>query len=588
MRNAETVLGIIHDRGRRNLPIEDVYRQLFNPDLFLRAYGRIYQNDGAMTRGATEETVDGMSLEKIKTLIEKIRYERFRWTPVRRTYIPKKNGKLRPLGLPTWSDKLIQEVMRSLLEAYYEPQFANHAHGFRPNRGCHTALRSIETWNGVNWFIEGDIKGCYDNIDHDILLSTLREKIHDNRFIRLLENLLKAGYLEQWDYKPTLSGTPQGGIISPILSNIYLDKLDKFVENVLIPRFTKGKHRKINPAYHTLQIRKHYWKKKGNATKARELRKAAQQLPSQDMADPDFRRLRYVRYADDFLLGFSGPKAEAEEIKEQLRKFLKEELELELSEEKTLITHASTKAARFLGYEIKRFLDNTRHDQNGRRCINQGINLRVPKDVVRKKCQLYTRDGKPTHRPELVRNSDYSIVSLYQSQYRGIVQYYALAHNIHILSQLRWVTLTSLLRTLAWKYKANVNEIVKRYKSTVKTSEGPRRCFEVRVEREGKKPLVARFDGIPLKRHKWAEIKDLPKTQYVEYIRTELVQRMLADECELCGSATKCEVHHVRKLADLNVKGQKEKPNWMKAMAASHRKTLIVCQKCHKAIHAGR
>src|SRR5436305_7085304 len=211
MRNADTTLAIIRERGKRGLHLEDVYRRLYNPDLYLRAYGRIYRNAGAMTRGTTEETVDGMSLEKIHKIIDLLRCERYRWTPVRRINIPKRNGKTRPLGIPTWSDKMLQEVMRSLMEAYYEPQFSPNSHGFRPKKGCHTALKDIfHGWTGMKWFIEGDIKGCFDNIDHTILLSILREKFHDNRFLTLIENLLEAGYLEQWNYYPTLTGTPQG------------------------------------------------------------------------------------------------------------------------------------------------------------------------------------------------------------------------------------------------------------------------------------------------------------------------------------------------------------------------------------------
>jgi group II intron reverse transcriptase/maturase len=250
MRDAETTLVIIRERGRRGLHLEDVYRRLYNPDLYLRAYGRIYRNDGALTKGTTDETLDGMSLERILTVIELLRHERYRWDPVRRTYLPKKGGKLRPLGIPTGSDKLLQEVMRSLLEAYYEPQFSPNSHGFRPGRGCHTALKDIyHAWTGTKWFIEGDIKGCFDDIDHQILLSILCEKIHDNRFLILVENLLKAGYLEQWDYRPTLSGTPQGGIISPLLANIYLDRLDEFVERTLIPEYTRGGGKRSNPEY---------------------------------------------------------------------------------------------------------------------------------------------------------------------------------------------------------------------------------------------------------------------------------------------------------------------------------------------------
>jgi retron-type reverse transcriptase len=217
MRDADTILTIIRERGGRGLPLEDVYRQLYNPALYLRAYGRIYRNDGAMTHGVTVETVDGMSLEKIQAIIESLKAERYRWTPVRRTYIEKKGStKLRPLGIPTWSDKLLQEVVRSLLEAYYEPQFSPSSHGFRPGLGCHTALTTIQRrWSATTWFIEGDISKCFDSLGHPTLLAILSEKIHDNRFLRLIENLLKAGYLEDWKYGHTFSGAPQGGVATP-------------------------------------------------------------------------------------------------------------------------------------------------------------------------------------------------------------------------------------------------------------------------------------------------------------------------------------------------------------------------------------
>jgi group II intron reverse transcriptase/maturase len=587
MRNAATVLGIIRERGKQGLPLEDVYRQLYNPDLYLEGYDKIRRNDGAMTKGTTQETVDGMSLEKINRLIDDLRHERYRWTPVRRVYIPKSNGKKRPLGIPSWSDKLLQEVMRAILEAYYEPQFSHCSHGFRPKRGCHTALREIQKWNGTTWCIEGDIKGCFDNIDHAVLLSILKEKIHDNRFIRLIENLLKAGYMEEWRYYKTLSGSPQGGIISPILANIYLDRLDEYVETVLLPTHNKSERRKRNKEWGALQMRMLREKWKGNVTAYKELRKQLQRMPSYDMTDPDFRRLRYVRYADDFLLGFIGPKGEAHAIKEQLRRYLAEGLQLELSEEKTLITHVMTERARFLGYEITRFHEDTRHDKDGRRSINGEISLQIPKDVVQARCQLYMKNGKAHHRAELINNDDYTIISDYQGQYRGYVQYYILAHNIHDLSQLRWVMLTSLLKTLAAKHQASVNSIVKRCKSTVQTADGRLRCFEVKVEREGKRPLVARFGGIALKRQPRGHIEDVPTTITIKPGRSELVQRLLADTCELCGSNEKCQVHHIRKLADLKQKGRKEKPLWVRTMVARRRKTLIVCHNCHWDIHRG-
>ena len=239
MQEAEVVLDVLRERGRKGLPLTQLYRQMFNKDLYLVAYGRIYSNQGAMTPGPSQDTADGMSEDLIDEVTAQMRRERYRFSPARRVYIPKKNGKLRPLGLPSWSDKLVGEVVRLLLEAYYEPRFSDRSHGFRKGRGCHTALREIHnTWTGTTWFIEGDISDCFGSLDHEILLRILAEKIHDQRFLRLIGSMLKAGFLEDWQYHDTLSGCPQGGVVSPILSNIYLSKLDDFVELELIPQHT--------------------------------------------------------------------------------------------------------------------------------------------------------------------------------------------------------------------------------------------------------------------------------------------------------------------------------------------------------------
>ena len=323
MQSAKTVLSVLRERGRRGLPLNELYRQLFNPQLYLVAYGRLYSNKGAMTPGVDAETVDGMSMGKIRSIIDALRHERYRFTPVKRVYIPKKNGKRRPLGLPTWSDKLLGEVIRLLLEAYYEPQFSERSHGFRPGRGCHTALGDVaSSWTGSSWFIEGDIAQCFDQLDHSVMLDTLGEKIHDNRFLRLLRNMLHAGYLEDWVWNATLSGAPQGGVASPILSNIYLHRLDSFVETVLIPEYTRGAHRAPSAAYQRVKSASARARRRGDHTAVRALRKQLHSQPSQDPQDPDYRRLRYVRYADDTLLGFAGPKAEAEQIKQRLEQFL--------------------------------------------------------------------------------------------------------------------------------------------------------------------------------------------------------------------------------------------------------------------------
>jgi group II intron reverse transcriptase/maturase len=591
MREACTILQLLRERGKKRVPVERVYRLLYNPNLFLMAYGRIYRNQGAMTKGTTEETADGMALDKIHAIIEDLRHERYRWSPARRVYIPKKNGTKRPLGVQSWSDKLVQEVIRLLLDAYLEPQFSPHSHGFRPERGCHTALREIyHKWVGSVWFIEGDISKCFDALSHALLLSILRETIKDERFIRLISGLLNAGYLEEWRWNQTYSGTPQGSIVSPILANLYLDKLDKFVEEVLIPQYTKGARRKPNPVYEKLMHRATYLSKTGRQEEAQALRKQAQQLPSIDPHDSDYRRLRYCRYADDFILGFIGPKEEAEEIKQRLRAFLQEELKLELSEAKTLITHARTETARFLNYEIHTIQKDTHRDQRNRRSLNGTTGLRVQRDVIKNKCQSYKRDRRKVHhRTELINDSDFSIMALYQAEYRGLVEYYRLAYNLHCLTELEGTMEISLTKTLAAKYKMSVPKVYKKYQATFQEGKQRYKVLQVLIEREGKKPLVARWGGISLHWDIKAPVKD--HRMFLGPGRSELEKRLLADTCEYCGTTgntERIEVHHIRALKDLKTYDGREKPAWVKIMAARKRKTLVLCATCHQDVTYGR
>jgi group II intron reverse transcriptase/maturase len=587
MRTAETVLGVIRERGRRGLPLERLYRQLFNPQLFLLAYGRIYANKGSMTPGVTGETVDGMSLAKIESIIEALRGERYRWRPVKRIYIPKRNGRQRPLGLPTWSDKLVAEVVRLLLEAYYEPQFSDSSHGFRPGRGCHTALSEVAVaWTGTHWFVEGDISDCFGSLDHEVMIAILAEKIHDGRFLRLIERMVKAGYLEDWRWNATLSGAPQGGVASPILSNIYLDRLDRFVEQRLLPEYNRGSRRRGNPTYLANKTRIYRSRQRGDTETARLLSQLNRRLPSQDPDDPSYRRLRYVRYCDDWLLGFAGPKHEAEQIKSRIGEFLREELKLELSESKTVITHAASQAARFLGYEVRTQHNDTKITR-GRRAVNGVMGLFVPKTVIRERCARYTRHGKPAVRGQLLHDQDYTIVEKFGSEYRGFVQYYLLAQDVARLNGLHWVMETSMLKTLAGKHKSTVTAMARKYKAVIDTRDGPRTCFQATVPREGKRPLVARFGGIPLKRKRTAVLVDR-KPVMTTRRRNELIHRLLAGKCEHCGAGDGLEVHHVRKLADLNRPDRPERPEWVRLMAKRKRKTLVVCSACHHAIHAGR
>jgi group II intron reverse transcriptase/maturase len=589
MQNAATVLNVIRERGRRGLPVERLYRQLFNPQLFLLAYGRIYANAGSMTPGVTPATVDGMSQAHIRAIIDVLRHERYRWRPVKRVFIPKKNGKRRPLGLPTWSDKLVAEVVRLLLEAYYDVQFSDRSHGFRPGRGCHTALDEVvSVWKGTHWFIEGDISDCFGSLDHTIMTSILAESIHDGRFLRLVSNMLTAGYLEDWRWHATLSGAPQGGVASPVLSNIYLDRLDRFVEQSLLPDYNRGRLRRRNTEYQAVDHAIAKAKRHGDRAAVKTLRRQRRTLPSQDPNDPDYRRLRYVRYCDDWLLGFAGPRHEAEQIKSRIATFLREDLKLELSPSKTLITHATSQAARFLGYEIKTQRANNKLDRRGQRSVNAAIGLFVPRDVIRRKCANYMRNGNPAQRGPLLHDQDFTVVAKYQAEYRGLVQYYLLAQDVFRLDTLRWVMETSMLKTLAGKHKSTVTKMARKYKTVIETPDGKRTCFQVTVERDrGRKPLVARFGGIPLKRQRTAVLSDLSPIM-ASGKRNELIHRLLADRCELCESRTNIEVHHVRKLADLNRHDRPDKPAWVHLMAKRRRKTLVICRACHENIHAGR
>lgn len=586
MRTAKTILTVIQERGKERKPIERVYKLLFNRELYLNAYAKLYPNKGALTKGVTEETADGMSIRKIDRMIELLREEKYRWKPARREYIPKKNGKKRPLGIPTWGDKLLQEVMREILEAYYEPRFSEHSHGFRPGRGCHTALQEIQTWKGTRWFIEGDISKYFDSMNHDVLLEILSRDIHDNRMLRLISNMLKAGYLEDWKFNQTISGCPQGGVISPLLANIYLNEFDQWMEKTVIPENTRGKRQKGNPAYNRMNAQIDKAKKSGDKRKVHKLKVERRSIPSVDPYDKNYRRCRYVRYADDFIIGFTGSKAEAEAIKTRMRDFLKCELKLELSEEKTLITNAGSQAARFLNYDIKAQRSDDYIDPTGRRGANGVIALFVPAKVIEDKRRSFMRNGKVIHRNALLHDDDFSIVQRFQQEYRGLVQYYILAQNLSWFSELYWTMGTALLKTLACKHRSSVSKQRAKYQSTtVSTSGKTVPCLQVVVNRPGKKPLVATWGGISLVHKRRAVIQDKPYQVYGG--RTELIKRLTADTCELCGSRKNIEVHHIRKLSDLKTKGKAAPPAWVWIMAARKRKTLVVCRECHTAIHNG-
>jgi len=596
MLEALKYIEIVKSRGQRKLQLERVYRNMRQKALFLTAYGKIAANKGATTPGIDpEDTIDGMTLDRIDRSIDQLKTGTYQWKPVRRTYIDKKNSnKKRPIGQPSFNDKLVQEVIRMILEAYYEPQFSDLSHGFRPGRGCHTALKEVSKWHGTRWFIEGDVANCFGEIDHEILLSIIQQSIPDRRFIKLLRELLEAGYMEDCKYNNTYSGVPQGGIVSPILSNILLNELDQYIENTLIPQYTKGERRKTNPEYAKIQGQIRKAQAEGEREQVKELYRELRKHPSGDPTDKEFSRLRYCRYADDWLLGYMGTKAEAEEIKQKINDFLKT-IKLELSEEKTLITHATSERAHFLGYEIYTSTSNrlTTGKSGSKkttktRAISYKIMMSVPQKVTNEWIRRHTRKGKPIHRNELLNNSEFDIITAYGMEFQGLVNYYCMAFDVsRHMYRIKHIMAKSLAKTLAAKYKRNVAWAYRTFKHKFETGVTG---FRLVIDREPpKKPLIAKYGAKPIHYDRNPSyIRDTKPHPLAR--RTELIDRLLADECELCGSTENVQVHHVRALKDVKKKyaGKRHPPSWVIAMMERNRKTLVVCKMCHLRIHNGK
>lgn len=597
MEKSERVLKALSDHSQSSdYKYERLYRYLFSEEMFAVAYQRIYAKQGNMTPGTDGKTIDEMSLERIERLIVSLKDESYQPHPARRVYIPKKNGKKRPLGIPSFEDKLVQEVVRLLLEAIYEGHFEGTSHGFRPHRSCHTALGMIQkSFAGAKWFIEGDIRGFFDNIDHNVLISILRERISDERFLRLIRKFLNAGYVEDWKYNKTYSGTPQGGIVSPILANIYLDKFDKYIKEYAA-KFRKGDRRSINPDYWRLNNKKTRLKQKLQKTSDEQMRKSylyeiaqlSKQMlstPHKDAMDADFRRLQYVRYADDFLISVIGSKSECETIKADITQFMRDRLKLELSDEKTLITHAQDKA-KFLGYEIFiRKSDAVKRNKDGvlKRDFNGAVVLSLNSAVIQKKLTEYNAmevrniDGKDIWwskpRRFMTPMKPEDILAQYNTEIRGLYNYYSLAMNVSKeCASFAFIMKMSMFKTLGWKLNTSARKVRQKYqkdKDFVIPYNDAKGKQKYRVfYNEGFKKRNAQFD---------VDYDKLPQTMYVPY--PSLVERLKDGRCELCGKEGKVVMHHVRNLTKL--KGCNE---WEKLMLKRHRKTLVVCEDCNSMI----
>lgn len=528
--------------------------------LWEAALSKVARNKGAQTPGVDGQTFKGFGPERMRHLQSRVFKGDWRPAPVRRVHIPKANGKTRPLGIPTVDDRLVQEVARNLLERIYEPVFSEHSHGFRAGRSCHTALDHIQNvWTGMKWFVDVDVVGYFDNIDHDILLALLRKRIDDEKFIALIARMLKAGYVEDWMLHPTYSGTPQGGVVSPILANIYLHELDEFMAEMQT-RFDKGKQRAVPPQYwrYTALIQ-HRWKKvhrsrdngagadpavKTALNEIAELRSKRDALPARDPLDPNFRRLRYCRYADDFLIGIIGSKADARQVMAEVRTFLAERLKLAMSTEKSRIVKASD-GGRFLGYDVKtytadRLLAMSRGGRRYRaRAPSDVVQLQVPWEKVERFCIAKGYGDwshfEPKFRPELLNRSDAEIIMTYNAEIRGFAAYYALAGDVKKkLNKLSYIWETSLGRTLANKHNRSVMQIFSRHLYRV----GRDKVLRYEVSGRGKYVKVWRLSAFIPREVRSPEIDRPPETTLFTHPKRSVVGRETHARCD------RCHVHH--------------------------------------------
>lgn len=478
-----------------------------------------------------------------------------------------------------------------ILEAIYEPIFLNESHGFRPNRSCHTALKTIKRqFGGARWFVEGDIKGCFDNIDHEILIRIIKNKVRDARIIKLIYRFLKAGYLEDWRYHKTYSGTPQGGILSPLLANIYLHELDKFVMKLKEDFDTPQKDnitQEYREKHNELKRISGRLKKVSGEERTQLLeeykikRKKLMTIPCTAQTD---KKLRYIRYADDFLIAVKGSKEDCKAIKHRLSEFISGQLNMELSEEKTLITHSS-ECARFLGYDIRvRRSQSIKRGGNHnvkKRTLNGSVELLVPlndkihKFIFSKKIAVQKNDGTlfPVHRKYLIGSTDLEIVTIYNAELQGICNYYSLAVNFNKLNYFAYLMEYSCLKTIASRHKSSISKVIGKYRCGKKWG----------VPYETKSGSKVRFFADYSDYKKYYDYSDVISNAAIVYgyaVNT-LENRLKAHICELCGATDSqfYEIHHVNKLKNL-----KGKEHWERVMIAKKRKTLVVCRHCHRSV----
>lgn len=541
-----------------------------NREFLIGCYINIKSKPGNMTRSLNPETLDSIDMTWFNEVVHTFRSGKFTFRPSRRTYIPKPNGKLRPLTIPSPRDKIVQEGMRILLECIFNAQFRESSHAFRPGRGCHTALNRIRlSFGKSNWFIEGDINQQYPSIDHNILVNILREKIQDEPFIDLVYKYMHVGYGEKSDeIMPMKLGLIQGGLISPILSNIYMHPFDEWMEDVLIPKYTIGRRKKANPEY-TKMIRQH-----GSAVD----KLIGTSIPN----DKNFGRVSYVRYVDDFLIGVVGSKDTCKKIREEIKVFLEKHLAMTLNIDKTHITHSTTERALFLGYDIsctpksKMPIGYNSRKRLVRKTTRTVMNAPIKRVVERLRLKGFLNSkNQPTRCGRYINMDLWNIIDSYKSIERGVLNYYSMANNYGRLSaRVHYSLKYSCALTISSKMK-------------LKTMRGAFKRYGKNLEIRVKDKTIS-YPNISYKRSRKLIARPDDNFSFENYFESLVYRHKrhvgnLTGPCIICGSSEKIEVHHIRALKDIS-----KKRDWLSmTMAKFARKQVPVCKSCHIKIHKG-
>lgn len=588
-------LNNLHDWSRNN-PHSEVDRKLYallcKEEMLMLAYDNIKSKPGNMTPGILPETLDGMSIEVLRKLIEKLKDESFDFKTSRRIRIPKGSGGTRPITLASPRDKIIQEAIRLILNSIYEPLFLEESHGFRPNRGCHSALKNInQKFQSTVWMIEGDIEKCFDSINHSLLMNLIEKKIRDRRFTRLIWKSLRAGHMETKTIKHNIIGTFQGSIISPILANIFLHELDLFILSIK-KEFDKGDHSKVSKEYNKLRYEERKLREKGLLEEARNIATLRRKTPYSNFRDEDYKKLAYIRYADDWLIGIKGTKEETTLIKEKVRQFL-QSIKLNLSESKTKITNINDDKVLFLGTTINRSkhtkyvktkmikklgskTNETDHKETeeekdkGLALKRNPRRLRMEAPLLRIKAKLreagFMKENKSYPKFVWMHMSHSQILERYNAIIRGYLNYYSFVNNFgKFAATIEFILKGSCAKLLAAKFSLKTQaKVFKKFGKQLKDPEKKRELTKIKYNIKLQFLTKLNPNGVVPALYSYKS----PATLFHE-------------SCAICGSKERIEMHHIRAMKDL-------KPNksWIdKLMIKAKRKQIPLCRKCHMIKH---